>query len=71
MKTYDQIVCDKLKEIQPATMKELAKALDYKTAQAFWYQLKQLVNCEKIIKDTTKKPYKYKVNEGSEQIGNI
>ena len=63
MKTYDQIVVDTLKGIEPATMKELSEALGYKTTQACFHQMKNLIKNRKILRETTKRPYKYKVNE--------
>ncbi len=63
MKTYDQMVIDKLKEIQPTTMKHLSEELGYKTTKACYHLMKGLLKSGKIVRDITKKPYQYKVNE--------
>ena len=63
MKTYDQIVIDTLKGIEPATYKQLSELLGYKTPQACFHLMKNLVKSGKIIKDTTKKPYQYRTND--------
>lgn len=63
MKTYDQIVVDKLEEIQPATMKELSEALGYNTVQACFHQMKNLIKKGKIVKETAKRPYRYRANQ--------
>jgi len=62
-KTYDEIIIDELRKIEPTTIKKLAKALGYNSGNAFWYQLKKLVEKGAVIKDTTKRPYKYTVKE--------
>ena len=63
MKTYDQMIIDTLKGIEPATMRKLSEVLGYNTVQACFNQMKQLVEKGKIIKDTTKRPYLYRTNE--------
>jgi hypothetical protein len=63
MKTYDQIVVDKLEEIQPATMKELSEALGYKNSKDCFHLMKNLIKNKKIFRDATKRPYRYKINQ--------
>lgn len=61
-KTYDEIVVDKLREIEPATIKRLAKALD-QNHKSLWYLLKRLCREELIYVDIRNKPYLYSVKE--------
>lgn len=63
-KTYDEIVVDKLREIEPATLKQLAKVLD-QSHQGLWSMLKRMCREELIYVDITSKPYKYAVKERS------
>ncbi len=62
-RTWDQMVIDKLREIEPATLKQLAKALDYKSSQTIFLLLKKLVSKELVIIDIRNKPYRYTVKE--------
>ncbi len=62
-RTYDQIVIDTLREIEPATLKQLAFALNDNNTQSTWYLLKKLVKEDLIIIDIRNKPYKYTVKE--------
>ena len=61
--TYDQIVVDTLREIEPATIKQLGKALGYETPQNIWHMLKRLCSEELIYVDITNKPHRYTVKE--------
>ena len=62
-KTYDAYVVDKLREIEPATIKQLARVLGNKNSQSLWIMLKRLCREELIFVDITHKPYKYAVKE--------
>jgi Mn-dependent DtxR family transcriptional regulator len=62
-RTYDEIVVDKLREIEPATIKQISKALGNKNPQSLWSMLKRLCREELIFVDITHKPYKYAVKE--------
>ena len=62
-RTYDQIVVDTLREIEPATVKQLAKALNYEKSQSIWFMLKRLCREELIYVDIRSKPYRYTVKE--------
>lgn len=66
MKTFEQIVIDKLKEIEPATQKEWASAMGY-TTKNFWYIIKKLKKLDLVEIDTSRQPYRYKVNEEKEE----
>lgn len=59
-RTYDQIVVDALREIEPATVKQLARVLD-KDHNTLWGMLRRLCREELIFVDITSKPYKYAV----------
>jgi len=63
MKTYDEIVLDKIKENQPITANQLAIELGYINSNSIWAYMNKLVKNELILKDSTHKPYKYTVNE--------
>ena len=63
MKTYDDMVLDKIKENQPITAKKLAIELGYINSNSIWAYMNKLVKNELILKDSTHKPYKYIVNE--------
>lgn len=62
-KTYDEMVVDKLREIEPATLKQLANALGNKSSNTIYMMMKRLVNEELVIIDIIKKPYQYTVKE--------
>ena len=62
-RTYDQMVIDKLREIEPATIKQIAHALDYKGSQNIYLLMKKFVSQELVIIDIRNKPYKYTVKE--------
>lgn len=62
-RTWDEMVVDKLREIEPATLKQLAKAMNHACTQSFWIMLKRLCRDELIYVDITNKPYKYSVKE--------
>ena len=62
-KTYDAFVVDKLREIEPATQKQIARVLGNKNPQSVWGMLKRLCREELIFVDITNKPYKYSVKE--------
>ena len=61
-KTYEQMAIEKLREIEPATRKMWALALEdsYHTMQNVSRRCERL---NLIIVDKRKKPYKYRVNE--------
>ena len=63
MKTYDEIVLDKIKENQPITANQLAIELGYINSNSIWAYMNKLVKDNQILKDSTHKPYKYTVNE--------
>ena len=63
MKTYDDMVLDKIKENQPITAKKLALELGYTNSNSIWSYMNKLIKNELILKDSTHKPYKYTVNE--------
>ena len=63
LKTYDEIVLDVLREIEPATLKQLSKALDYKNSKNIWLLMKRLCGKELVYVDITHKPYIYRVKE--------
>jgi Mn-dependent DtxR family transcriptional regulator len=60
-RTYDEIVVDELREIEPATIKQIAKVLDNKNPQSLWHMLKRLCKEELIFVDITYRPFKYSV----------
>ena len=62
-KTYDEIVVDKLREIEPATIKQIAEILGNKNPQSIWRMLKRMCREELIYVDITKRPYKYTAKE--------
>ena len=62
-KTYDAFVVDALREIEPATQKQIAKRLGNKNPQAIWAMLKRMCREELIFVDIRSKPYKYSVKE--------
>ncbi|BDI54920.1 MAG: DNA-binding protein containing wHTH domain [Thorarchaeia virus VerdaV2] len=62
-KTYDEIIVDKLREIEPATLKQLARAMNHACTQSLWTMLKRLCRDELIYVDITSKPYKYSIKE--------
>lgn len=64
-KTYDAFVVDAIREIEPATQKQIAKVLGNNNSQAIWGMLKRLCQEELIYIDITHKPYKYSVKERS------
>ncbi len=59
-KTYDKIVLDKLRAIQPATMKQWAAALGYDNVQSVYHNIRK--NRDKLKRSNTR-PYKYSVVE--------
>ena len=61
-RTYDEIVVDKLREIEPATQRQLAKALNT-SHNSLWAMLRRMCREELIYVDITHKPYKYAVKE--------
>ena len=63
MKTYDEIVLDKIKENQPITANQLAIELGYINSNSIWAYMNKLVKDNQILKDSTHKPYQYTVNE--------
>jgi len=63
--TYDEMIVDKLREIEPATLKQLAKAMNHACHQSFWIMLRRICREELIYVDITSKPYKYAVKERS------
>lgn len=62
-KTYDEFVIDKLREIEPATIKQIANALGIKNSNSIWRMLKRMCGEERIYVDITNKPYIYRVKE--------
>ena len=65
MKTFEEMVIDKLREIEPATQKEWALAMDYtiKNVKSFWIHIQKCKKLGLVKVDTTSQPYKYKVNK--------
>lgn len=62
-RTYDEMVVDKLREIEPATIKQIAHALGNKSSNAIWTLVKRLCSEELIYVNAINKPYKYSVKE--------
>lgn len=62
-RTYDEMVVDKLREIEPASIKQMAHALGHKGSQNIYTLMKKLVSQELIIIDIRNKPYQYTVKE--------
>lgn len=62
-KTYDAFVVDAIREIEPATIKQIAERLGHKSHQSLWTMLKRMCSEELIYVDITSKPYKYRVKE--------
>lgn len=62
-KKYDDWVIDKIREIEPATAKQISEALGNKSSQSTWGMLKRLCKEELIYVDITIRPYKYMAKE--------
>lgn len=62
-RTYDEIVVDAIRQIEPATAKQIARVLGNKNSQSCWAMLKRLCKEELIYVNITCRPYKYHTKE--------